>query len=480
MESTNLGILVSGTNNNIKLLVNYINSANTTVQYNIQTITLVNNHINNSLIEEFRKELKQNTSVKNIHIIHPEKYNTKENLDQALANVFIQNKCDFIICSNYTRYLTDSFIQHFSQRILNIHPSILPAFAGTNQYWNNIIKNTLDRQVSLTGISIYLVDNTHMDGSILMQMPLSVSPEESQESLTNKLYTLANTSLVNVLDLYIPAIGNKQHHNIPKESPENSHQQDNKAPNYFDDKQKIYEYKHNNHEAYALCDVGLKRSENMDTVLITPTTELFGVADGVGSAQGGKQTSRLIIRLTEKSWSQLDHKKTSGMKLGTWLRDSIIHNNLDLINWNNTQTEPYDLGSTLNLNLVDTKNNTLYIANVGDSRTYLWRHKTLYRLTKDHTDTTIDNNSNVLAYYIGGEEEDFGIDLYQLPLQSQDILISCTDGLLYLTEDQIAQILFTYLSNNTVPVLKDLSDIFLSELYLVHAPDNIGMVIYKH
>ena len=79
-----------------------------------------------------------------------------------------------IVCAGYMQLLTPTFLERFPDRIVNVHPSLLPDFPGARA-----IDDALEAGVELTGVTVHLVDEGLDTGAIVRQVPIPVEPRES-------------------------------------------------------------------------------------------------------------------------------------------------------------------------------------------------------------------------------------------------------------------------------------------------------------
>jgi protein phosphatase len=175
-----------------------------------------------------------------------------------------------------------------------------------------------------------------------------------------------------------------------------------------------------------------------------------------------------------KAWeADGDHHDDYGTSLGSWLRSQVIEGNKYIRRWGIKVNS--DIGSTLVAGLWDPHNSDLYISHTGDSRAYLWRSNTLYRLTQDHAMDfdTETGAGGAIYYFIGGDSSLFGIDLFQLKVFPGDKVVLCSDGLLYIGESQLAELL------RARTALPELAQSMLHRVYDVGAPDNIGICLFE-
>ncbi len=466
-----IGVLASGQGSNIPSILQAIQEA----RLNAEIVLLIANRQNSASLN-----LAQKFGITH-QLIKPDLFNSKEEYDAKLATEFWNKQADLIILCGYTRIISLPLIKAYEKRILNIHPSLLPSFGGKGMYGNKVHEAVIKRAVKVTGCTVHLIDENIDEGPILGQSIVEISNFDTIDSVRTKVLQLEEKLYPQVIAQYgnglTPLDFSQLPYSIKELAGSNSSGNSGISADYYDDSQKEYAYTKNNKSAYALCDVGLKRKENADTVILTSDLKLMGVADGIGSAKEGKQTSRMIMSFLEKKWQNEGiFARLKSLDHGAWLRKMVIEANHSILNWARNSPNKVDIGSTLVIGLIDEENNEMYISNTGDSRAYLWRNNTMYRLTRDHSENfnPESGEGGALLFYMGGIQGAFGLDLFQLKLFPEDRLLFCSDGLLYATEDLIAQ----RFSQNLA--LKEFGKELLKDAYNVGAPDNTSIVLLDY
>jgi phosphoribosylglycinamide formyltransferase-1 len=101
---------------------------------------------------------------------------SREARDEAIALCFQEHKVDLVVCAGYMHLLTRAFLDRFPQRIVNVHPSLLPAFPGARA-----IDDALAAGVETTGVTVHVVDDGLDTGPVLEQQPVAVEPRATLE-----------------------------------------------------------------------------------------------------------------------------------------------------------------------------------------------------------------------------------------------------------------------------------------------------------
>lgn len=119
---------------------------------------------------------------------------TREEHDREIVTALRSRSVDLVCLAGYMRVLSREFIEAYPDRILNIHPSLLPAFPGLDAQ-----RQALDHGVKWTGCTVHVVDETLDGGPIIAQRAVPVSDDDTVESLSARI-------LVDEHELYAEAV----------------------------------------------------------------------------------------------------------------------------------------------------------------------------------------------------------------------------------------------------------------------------------
>ena len=103
-------------------------------------------------------------------------YDVRPARDEAMAEWLERRGVDLVVCAGYMQLLSTAFLERFPQRIVNVHPSLLPAFPGTRA-----IDDAVEAGVEVTGVTVHVVDEGVDTGPILAQEEVSVAPSTTLE-----------------------------------------------------------------------------------------------------------------------------------------------------------------------------------------------------------------------------------------------------------------------------------------------------------
>ena len=124
----------------------------------------------------------------------------REAFDRKLAAEFDKRKIDLIIAIGYMRILSRWFVGRYKNKIMNIHPSLLPAFAGGMD--KNVHEEVLKAGVKETGCTLHFVDENVDNGPIIMQKKVKVEKNDTPDSLKEKVQKAEQEVIIKALDLY--------------------------------------------------------------------------------------------------------------------------------------------------------------------------------------------------------------------------------------------------------------------------------------
>ena len=108
----------------------------------------------------------------------------------------LREKIDLIVLAGFLVVLSHSFVEAFPNRIINIHPSLIPSFCGDGFYGLKVHEEALNRGVKVTGATVHFVDSGTDTGPIILQKAVSIEPDDTPESLQLRVMQQAEWKLL--------------------------------------------------------------------------------------------------------------------------------------------------------------------------------------------------------------------------------------------------------------------------------------------
>lgn len=127
----------------------------------------------------------------------PQAFVTRQEMDRAMIKELRTFHVDFVVLAGYMRILSPVFVKAFHNKILNIHPSLLPSFKGAHA-----IKDAFDYGVRSTGVTVHLVDEKVDHGPILAQEALSIRAKDTLQTLEARIHRTEHKMYPKIIDLF--------------------------------------------------------------------------------------------------------------------------------------------------------------------------------------------------------------------------------------------------------------------------------------
>jgi len=206
----------------------------------------------------------------------------------------------------------------------------------------------------------------------------------------------------------------------------------------------------------AVTDPGCQRQKNEDNFFVSPDERVFAVADGMGGALGGARASKLTVEAIESLWKTKPPHLSDKEAIRQWLIEAVSAANRSVYNVAEQDASVRGMGTTVVV-AVQSDDNYMQIAHVGDSRAYLIRGGKPVLLTQDHSvvqemvragrlteeQARINPYKNLITRCLGHDDK-VEIDQTPVEVRPNDWIVLCTDGLpTVLRDEQIGEALET-------------------------------------
>lgn len=117
-----------------------------------------------------------------------------------LIKILRSNDIEFIVLAGFLKMIPIEFIQAFKNRIINIHPALLPSFGGKGMYGMNVHKAVFNTSAKLSGATVHLVNEVYDAGEIIAQKSVDISDLKSPEQIAERVLKLEHELLPDVLE----------------------------------------------------------------------------------------------------------------------------------------------------------------------------------------------------------------------------------------------------------------------------------------
>ena len=184
MTKTRIGVLASGRGSNFQAIIDAVKSG---YIKNAEIVVLISDVKEAQALERAAKH-----GIEPL-FINPKDYGRREEYGIKVADELRKRKINLVLLAGYMRIITPGFVSTFKNRIMNIHPALLPSFPGLHAQ-----KQALEHGVKVTGCTVHFIDEQVDHGPIIIQKAVEVREGDSEDSLSarileqeHKIYPLA-------------------------------------------------------------------------------------------------------------------------------------------------------------------------------------------------------------------------------------------------------------------------------------------------
>ncbi|BAQ66599.1 phosphoribosylglycinamide formyltransferase [Geminocystis sp. NIES-3709] len=192
LENTvRLGVMASGSGSNFEAIAQAINEG----RLNAKIEVLIYNNPNAKV-----KERADRLNIPTVLLNHKD-YKTRKAFDKAIVKVFQTHQVQWVVMAGWMRIITQELLNAYPQKVINIHPSILPSFKGINA-----VEQSLEAKVKVTGCTVHLVDLEVDSGLILIQAVVPIFPDDTADSLHDRIQIQEHRIIVDGIALAVKKV----------------------------------------------------------------------------------------------------------------------------------------------------------------------------------------------------------------------------------------------------------------------------------
>ncbi len=180
-------VCVSGGGTNLQAIMDAIDSGKIT---NAEIVRVISNNKTAYALERAK-----NHGIDAV-AVSPKDYETRELFNQALLNTINEVQPDLIVLAGFLVVIPKEMIAQYRNRIINIHPSLIPSFCGTGYYGLKVHEAALERGVKVTGATVHFVDEGTDTGPIILQKAVYVELGDTPKVLQQRVMEQAEWQIL--------------------------------------------------------------------------------------------------------------------------------------------------------------------------------------------------------------------------------------------------------------------------------------------
>lgn len=182
-----LGVLVSGGGTNLQAIMDSIDSG---VITNAELSVVISNNKGAYALERAKKYGAEAL------VLSPKDYDDRADFNKALEKELTDRGIDLVVLAGYLVVVPENVICAFPNRIINIHPSLIPSFCGKGCYGLHVHEKALERGVRVSGATVHFVDEGTDTGPIILQKPVMVEQDDTPETLQRRIMEQAEWKIM--------------------------------------------------------------------------------------------------------------------------------------------------------------------------------------------------------------------------------------------------------------------------------------------
>ena len=186
-EKTKIAVLVSGGGTNLQALIDFEKSGR--LQHGKLSLVISDNE--NAFALERAKKAQIKTSV-----ILKRNFESKKAFEEAIIKTLEENEIELIILAGFMKILSEDFTKCYPERIINVHPSLIPSFCGEGFYGLKVHEAALGYGVKVTGATVHFVNEIPDGGRIILQKAVEIEEGDTPEILQKRVMEQAEWKIL--------------------------------------------------------------------------------------------------------------------------------------------------------------------------------------------------------------------------------------------------------------------------------------------
>ena len=182
-----IAVLVSGGGTNLQAIIDGINDGKIT---NTEICLVFSNNPKAYAIERAKK-----AGIPYV-VKSPKEFEKREDFNEALLQVLLDAKPDLVVLAGCLVVIPEAVVKAFPNKIINIHPALIPSFCGTGYYGLKVHEKAVERGVRVSGATVHFVDEGTDTGPIILQKPVMIRDDDTAETLQRRIMEQAEWKIM--------------------------------------------------------------------------------------------------------------------------------------------------------------------------------------------------------------------------------------------------------------------------------------------
>ncbi len=192
-EQLNISVFASGKGSNFKAILEAIETGKIN---NAKIVLVISNNSDAGVLAIAREH-----NIPAFHVSRKQ-FSNNEEFNNRLITLLNHYKSNFIVLAGYMKKIDQIIIRMFKNRILNIHPALLPKFGGTGMYGFKVHQAVIASKEKTSGATVHIVDEEYDHGPIVLQKNVDVDTNDTPETLAAKVRQLEHEIYPEVIKLF--------------------------------------------------------------------------------------------------------------------------------------------------------------------------------------------------------------------------------------------------------------------------------------
>ncbi len=185
----NIAVFCSGNGTNLQAIVNAIKNKKLK---SVKIALVISDNHNAYALRRAKK-----AGIKTL-VVEPSKFTTKSKFEKEIIKYLKKENVELIVLAGFMRIIGGDLLSEYRNRILNIHPALLPSFKGAHG-----IKDAFEYGVKVTGVTVHFVDDKMDNGPIILQEAVPIEEKDTLESLESRVHKVEYKLYCKAIDLFV-------------------------------------------------------------------------------------------------------------------------------------------------------------------------------------------------------------------------------------------------------------------------------------